>query len=198
MTPATPPRSSRFVVVLDGIPLAIELAASRSGATSPEEIAGLLDERFRLLTGGRRNAVERHQTLRATVDWSYSLLGDIDRLGWHRQRQAVGPLRRGGLTCGFCGADDGIRTRDPNLGKVGTLQSLEITIAHDRAVRTPTASRHRPRTVVGEAFGWQVGWQTPGLPDSRTARDRQREQTDSTTSGPFARLASSSRVPASS
>jgi predicted ATPase len=69
---------------LDGIPLAIELAASRVGAMSPAEIAGLLDERFRLLTGGRRNAVERHQTLRATVDWSYSLLRDSDRLVFDR------------------------------------------------------------------------------------------------------------------
>ena len=59
----------------------------------------------------------------------------------------------------FLGADDGIRTRDPNLGKVGTLQSLGITIAHDRAARTPRARRHRAGTVVSEAFGWQVGWQ---------------------------------------
>ncbi|MCJ7437947.1 MAG: adenylate/guanylate cyclase domain-containing protein, partial [Acidimicrobiia bacterium] len=71
---------------LDGIPLAIELAAARVVAMTPTEIAGLLDERFRLLTGGRRTAVERHQTLRATVDWSYSLLDAteqavFDRLG---------------------------------------------------------------------------------------------------------------------
>ena len=56
------------------------------GALSPAEIAGLLDERFRLLTGGKHSEVERHQTLRATVDWSYSLLDDrerttLDRLG---------------------------------------------------------------------------------------------------------------------
>ena len=63
---------------LDGIPLAIELAA-RAEVMSPVEIAELLDERFRLLTGGRRTAVERHQTLRATVDWSYSLLDEQDR-----------------------------------------------------------------------------------------------------------------------
>ena len=51
---------------------------------SPGEIAGLLDERFRLLTGGRRTAVERHQTLRATVDWSYSLLDETERLVFDR------------------------------------------------------------------------------------------------------------------
>ena len=64
---------------LDGVPLAIELAAARTSAMSAPEIAGLLDERFRLLTGGRRTAVERHQALRATVDWSYSLLDGRDR-----------------------------------------------------------------------------------------------------------------------
>ena len=58
---------------LDGVPLAIELAAARIPAMSPAEIAARLDERFRLLTGGPRAAVERHQTLRATIDWSFSL-----------------------------------------------------------------------------------------------------------------------------
>jgi predicted ATPase len=64
---------------LDGIPLAIELAAARVIALSPTEIAAHLDERFRLLTGGRRAPVERHHTLRATIDWSYALLSERDR-----------------------------------------------------------------------------------------------------------------------
>ncbi len=64
---------------LDGIPLAIELAAARVVSMNPEEIAALVDERFRLLTGGRRTAVERHQTLRATVDWSYALLTEAEQ-----------------------------------------------------------------------------------------------------------------------
>jgi predicted ATPase len=64
---------------LDGIPLAIELAAARTASMRPAEIAGLLDERFRLLGGGRRRSVERHQTLRTAVDWSYSLLDDRTR-----------------------------------------------------------------------------------------------------------------------
>jgi hypothetical protein len=71
---------------LDGIPLAIELAAARTRMMSPQEIAGRLDERFRFLTGGSRTAVERHQTLRHAVDWSYDLLDErertiLDRLG---------------------------------------------------------------------------------------------------------------------
>ena len=64
---------------LDGVPLAIELAAARVAVMSPQEIGTRLDERFRLLTGGRRTAVERHQTLRATVEWSYSLLSEAEQ-----------------------------------------------------------------------------------------------------------------------
>jgi predicted ATPase len=64
---------------LDGIPLAIELAAARVAALRPAEIAGLLDERFRLLTRRRADAAGRHQTLQATVDWSYALLGEAER-----------------------------------------------------------------------------------------------------------------------
>ena len=64
---------------LDGIPLAIELAAVRVEAMSVREIAAHLDERFHLLTRGARSAPQRHQTLRAAVDWSYSLLTDAER-----------------------------------------------------------------------------------------------------------------------
>ena len=59
---------------LDGIPLAIELAAARVKVLSPEEIATRLSDRFRLLTGGSRTALLRHQTLRALIDWSHQLL----------------------------------------------------------------------------------------------------------------------------
>jgi non-specific serine/threonine protein kinase len=59
---------------VDGIPLAIELAAARTGVLSIDQIATRLDNRFRLLTGGGRTAPARQQTLRATIDWSYQLL----------------------------------------------------------------------------------------------------------------------------
>jgi predicted ATPase len=65
---------------LDGMPLAIELAAARSAALGIEEIASRLDDRFQLLTGGRRTALPRHQTLRATLDWSYQLLSESERI----------------------------------------------------------------------------------------------------------------------
>lgn len=59
---------------LDGNPLAIELAAGRIDAFGPRELATLLDDRFRVLTRGRRAALQRHQTLRATLDWSHGVL----------------------------------------------------------------------------------------------------------------------------
>jgi non-specific serine/threonine protein kinase len=64
---------------LDGIPLAIELAAGRVRALSVGQIASRLDDRFRLLAGGSRTALARHQTLRATVDWSWGLLAPRER-----------------------------------------------------------------------------------------------------------------------
>ena len=64
---------------LDGIPLAIELAASRLSALSVEQIASRLDDRFKLLTTGSRTALPRQQTLRAAIDWSYELLSEDER-----------------------------------------------------------------------------------------------------------------------
>ncbi|SMF73345.1 transcriptional regulator [Tistlia consotensis] len=64
---------------LDGIALAIELAASRAGTHGLRETASLLDGRFRLLWRGRRTALPRHQTLKAALDWSYDLIGEPER-----------------------------------------------------------------------------------------------------------------------
>ena len=65
---------------LDGIPLAIELAAASVATLGIEGVAARLDDRFRLLTSGRRTALPRHQTLRATLDWSYDLLSPCESL----------------------------------------------------------------------------------------------------------------------
>jgi len=69
---------------LDGMPLAIELAAARVRSLSVSEIAGRLDDRFRLLTGGGRTVVERQRTLRAAIDWSYRLLSTEEQLAFQR------------------------------------------------------------------------------------------------------------------
>jgi non-specific serine/threonine protein kinase len=65
---------------LDGIPLALELAAARVKGLSPEQIASRLDDRFRLLTGGSRTALPRQRTLEAAIDWSYKLLSEAECL----------------------------------------------------------------------------------------------------------------------
>jgi predicted ATPase/DNA-binding SARP family transcriptional activator len=70
----------RICRALDGLPLAIELAAARVRALSPQQIAARLDDRFRLLAGGGPPVLPRHRTLRAVIDWSWELLGDAERV----------------------------------------------------------------------------------------------------------------------
>ncbi|MFF0453282.1 BTAD domain-containing putative transcriptional regulator [Nocardia africana] len=77
--PATLSTIARVCRALDGIPLAIELAAARLRTMSLDQLADRLDDRFRLLTGGSRTAIPQHRTLRAVVDWSWELLTDAER-----------------------------------------------------------------------------------------------------------------------
>ena len=79
LTEANAPLVSRVCQQLDGIPLAIELAAARVRLLSMDQIAARLDDVFHLLTGGGRTALPRHQTLKALVDWSYDLLSEKER-----------------------------------------------------------------------------------------------------------------------
>lgn len=75
----TAPAVVRICRALDGMPLAIELAAARLRTMTAEQLAARLDDRFRLLTGGGRTALPRHRTLRAVVDWSWDLLSEEER-----------------------------------------------------------------------------------------------------------------------
>ena len=84
------PPSPKSALRLDGIPLAIELAAARTAVLTLEQIAKRLDDRFRLLTGGARTPLPRQQTLQALIDWSYNLLSEEERLLFRR----LGSLRR--------------------------------------------------------------------------------------------------------
>src|SRR6266446_820387 len=77
---------------LDGMPLAIELAAARASGLSPAEIMARLDDRLRLLTGGPRDADARHRTLRAAMDWSYQLLDPAERTLLQRFSIFAGPV----------------------------------------------------------------------------------------------------------
>jgi predicted ATPase/DNA-binding SARP family transcriptional activator len=79
ITPENAAVVAQICTRLDGIPLAIELAAARVKALPVEQIAARLDDMFRFLTGGSRTALPRHQTLRALIDWSYDLLSEGER-----------------------------------------------------------------------------------------------------------------------
>ncbi len=117
---------------LDGIPLAIELAAARCRAMTPAEIAARLDARFRLLRGGR-GGVERHRTLQAAVEWSYSLLEDDERGVFDRMAAFAG----GGLI-------DAI-SEVAGLDEYEAVDILERLIARSMcvAVDTPLGTRYR-------------------------------------------------------
>ena len=93
LTDRIAPAVAQITQRLDGIPLAIELAAARVNVLSAEQIAGRLDDLFRLLTMGRRTAVPRHQTLRSTLEWSYQLLSEAECLLFNRLS-----VFRGGFT----------------------------------------------------------------------------------------------------
>lgn len=92
---------------LDGIPLAIELAAARLRALSMEQIVERLDDRFHLLTGGARTAPTRHQTLRATLDWSFALCTPAEQVLWGRMSVFAGgfDLNAAEQVCGGDGID---------------------------------------------------------------------------------------------
>jgi predicted ATPase/DNA-binding SARP family transcriptional activator len=108
----------RICRALDGIPLALELAAARMSSMSATDIASRLDQRFSLLTSGVRTAEARQQTLRATVDWSYTLLTTREQRVFHRLS-----IFRGGWT--LTAAEDIVSDPDTQYGEVlETLGSL--------------------------------------------------------------------------
>ena len=115
---------------LDGIPLAIELAAGKIRVLGVEQIARRLDDRFKLLTGGRRTALERHQTLRAAVDWSYNLLPPDEQTLFRRLAVFLDgwTLEAVEAICGV-GTDSGILSSDnvPDLLEGLINKSLVIT-----------------------------------------------------------------------
>ena len=131
---------------LDGIPLALELAAARLNALSVEEICRRLDRRFRLLTGGSRTALPRQQTLRALIDWSYELLGMAERTLLVRLSVFVG-----GWTLA---AAEGVCTgQDVDEGEVlellSSLVDKSLVVAEERA----GATRYRLLETVRQYAG---------------------------------------------
>jgi predicted ATPase len=118
---------------LDGIALAIELAAARVAVLSPDEIARRVDQRFQLLAGGRRGVVERHQTLRAAIDWSYDLLGDAEQ----RLLDAVSVFNGGfSLDAAEAVATANELERDEVFEVLASLVSRSLVIANTDEVDT--------------------------------------------------------------
>ena len=87
VTTANAPAIAEICVRLDGLPLAIELAAARAKLLSPQALLARLERRFELLTGGPRDQPARQQTLRATIDWSYDLLGPDEQAALRAPRR---------------------------------------------------------------------------------------------------------------
>jgi predicted ATPase/class 3 adenylate cyclase len=115
---------------LDGIPLAIELAAARVGSMSPASILERLDERFRLLSQGRRTALARHQTLRAAVDWSYDLLSPAERLTFARLSVFAGSFTLDAAEA--VASDDGADSLDV-LDALGGLVAKSMVLLDEHA-----------------------------------------------------------------
>ena len=90
LTPENTAAVAQICRRLDGIPLALELAAARVGAMRVEQVAERLHDRFALLTRSRRTALQRHQTLRSLIDWSHELLSEPERVLWRRLSQFAG------------------------------------------------------------------------------------------------------------
>jgi predicted ATPase len=113
---------------LDGIPLAIELAAARAATLGIDALAALLADRFQVLTGGRRTALPRHQTLRATLAWSYGLLAEPERVALRRLAVFAGVFDLN--AAGIVGSSDQISPPDVIEALVGlvakSLVSAEI------------------------------------------------------------------------
>ncbi|MDT7758746.1 MAG: hypothetical protein QOH27_4644 [Mycobacterium sp.] len=115
---------------LDGIPLAVELAASRMLSMTVTELRDRLDDRFRLLVGSRRG-LERHQTLRHAVQWSYELLDDTEKMILNRCSLFAGGFDLAGA-CAVTGADDEFTTLD----LLDALVRKSLLVADRSAVRT--------------------------------------------------------------
>ncbi|MBK3577949.1 regulator [Streptomyces sp. MBT65] len=130
---------------LDGIPLAVELAAGRLRALAPGELLARFDDRFRLLAGGRRDALPRHQTLRTAIGWSHELCTPAERLLWARLSVFAGrfDLEAAEYVCG----GDGLPSDD-------VLDVLSELLAQSVVVReeTPTGVRYRMLDTI-RAYG---------------------------------------------
>jgi predicted ATPase len=120
---------------LDGVPLAVELAAARVDTMTVDDIARRLDDRFRLLSSGRRRSVERHQTLRATLEWSHQLLADDEQVLLRRLGVFAGGFPRDAVAA-VCSPHSDPLTIDETLASLVRRSLVEFE-------RQPKPGRYR-------------------------------------------------------
>src|SRR6266508_110623 len=114
---------------LDGIPLALELAAAWLGTLTPQQIEAGLDDRFALLVRSPRGAVPRHQPLAASIEWSHALLEEPDRIVFRRLAVFAGGF---GLEAARSVAAAGAVARDDVLDAIGRLVDKSLVVAEER------------------------------------------------------------------
>jgi predicted ATPase/class 3 adenylate cyclase len=149
---------------LDGIPLALELAAARLSSMSLQQVGDRLDQRFRLLTGGSRNAMPRQQTLQATVDWSFGLLTKPERDVLRRLSVFAGGFELEAAEA-ICAAEsvDAFEILD----LIGSLVSKSLVITE----RTPESVRYRMLETIRQYAGQEL-LRSCGEGEVVAARDR--------------------------
>jgi predicted ATPase len=138
LTSARASTVAELCIHLDGIPLALELAAARARSLSIEQINARLGNRFRVLTGSAHGALPRQQTLRATLDWSYDLLGEDERLVL--RRLAIFP---GSFTLDAASAV----ASDDRIDDYAVIDLLSQLVARSLVVADPAASGARYRLL---------------------------------------------------
>jgi len=149
---------------LDGIPLALELAAARLSSMSLQQVGDRLDQRFRLLTGGSRNAMPRQQTLQATVDWSFGLLTTPERDVLRRLSVFAGGFDLDAAEA-ICAAQS-VDAFDV-LDLISSLVSKSLVIAE----RTPESVRYRMLETIRQ-YAAQELLRSCGEDEVVAARDR--------------------------
>ncbi|GLX31299.1 hypothetical protein Slala02_71180 [Streptomyces lavendulae subsp. lavendulae] len=140
---ADPAAAAEICRRLDGLPLAIELAAARLRLLTPRQIADRLDDRFRLLTGGARTVLPRQQTLRAVVDWSWDLLDEPERAVLRRLSVFAGGCDLEAAEAVCAGAEDVVDVADA----MATLVDKSLVVAAPGPVGD---MRYRLLETVGE------------------------------------------------
>ncbi|WP_416483922.1 ATP-binding protein [Streptomyces sp. CL12] len=148
ITVSDDPQVRELCARLDGIPLALELAAARLRALSPAQLLDRLDDRFRLLTGGGRDALPRHQTLRTAIGWSHELCTPPERLLWARLTVFAGTFDLEAVEY-VCSGD--------GLPDTEILDVLSELLAQSVIAREETAAGPRYRmldTVRAYGAGW--------------------------------------------